>query len=207
MQRLRPSATLALRPSTRKGCTDTMLDMAKVRPGMSVLDVAAGAGEQTLTAARRVGPAVAVLATDISAWILEFALESARQAGLQNVESRQMDGEQIHLPSESFDAMISRVGLIYFPDQHAALNGMYRVLKLGGRVAAITYSTPKENKFFSVPVSIIRKRAQLPPPLPGQPGPFSLGSPAAIEAAYARAGFRDVEARKVPSPLRLPSAK
>ena len=188
-------------------CTEVMLDMAGVRAGMRVLDVAAGAGEQTITAARRVGPTGAVLATDISDRILEFALASAREAGLHNVEVRQMDGEQIDLPRESFDAVISRVGLIYFPDQQAALGGMHRVLKPGGRVAAITYSTPEENKFFSIPVSIIRRRAKLPPPLPGQPGPFSLGSAGTIEAAYARAGFRDIEVRAVPSPLRMPSAK
>ena len=187
--------------------TETMLEMANVRPGMRILDVAAGAGEQTITAARRVGPSGYVLATDISSRILEFARMSAAEAGLDNVEVRQMDGERIDLAQESFDVVISRVGLIYFPDQHAALGGMHRVLKPGGRVAAITYSTPEKNKFFSLPVSVIRRRAQLPAPLPGQPGPFSLGTPGAIEAAFARAGFRDVEVRVVPSPLRLRSAK
>jgi len=187
--------------------TETMLEMANVRPGMRILDVAAGAGEQTITAARRVGPSGYVLATDISSRILEFARMSAAEAGLDNVEVRQMDGERIDLAQESFDVVISRVGHIYFPDQHAALGGMHRVLKPGGRVAAITYSTPEKNKFFSLPVSVIRRRAQLPAPLPGQPGPFSLGTPGAIEAAFARAGFRDVEVRVVPSPLRLRSAK
>ncbi len=62
----------------------------------------------------------------------------------------------------TFDAVISRVGLIYFPDRHKALQEMFRVLKPGGKVAAIVYSTPEKNKFFSVPVSIIRHRAQLP---------------------------------------------
>jgi len=183
-----------------------MLDMAEVREGQRILDVAAGAGEQTLVAARRVGPTGSVLATDISANILAFAQQSAREAGLVNVETRVLDGENLDLAEGSFDAVISRVGLIYFPDQHRALSGMKRVLKPGGRVAAITYSTPDRNKFFSVPVGIIRRRANLPPPLPGQPGPFSLGSPGVLEAAFAKAGFRDIEVRLVPSPLCLPSA-
>lgn len=186
--------------------TNVMLDMAGIREGQRVLDVAAGAGEQTIVTAQRVGPTGSVLATDISSNILDFAQQAARHAGLKNVETKVVDGENLELPENSFDAVISRVGLIYFPDQHKALTGMKRVLKSGGRVAAITYSTPENNKFFSVPVSIIRRRANLPPPLPGQPGPFSLGSPGVLEAAYQKAGFRDVRIRLVPSPLRMPSA-
>ena len=82
--------------------------------------------------------------------------------------------------------MISRVGLIYFPDRQAALAGMRRALKSGGRVAAIVYSTADRNGFFSIPVGIIRRRANLPPPLPGQPGPFSLGAPGVLEDAFPR---------------------
>ncbi len=186
--------------------TELMLDMASVGPGQNVLDVAAGAGEQTIVTARRVGAKGSVLATDISSNILDFAQKAALKAGLKNVKTQVMDGENLELPDNSFDAVLSRVGLIYFPDQHKALTGMKRVLRPGGRVGAITYSTPENNKFFSVPVSIIRRRAQLPPPLPGQPGPFSLGAPGVLETAYTKAGFRDIQVRLVPSPLRLPSA-
>ena len=76
----------------------------------------------------------------------------------------------------------------------------------GGRLWAIVYSTPDRNEFFSLPVSIIRQRAQLPPPLPGQPGPFSLGGPGVLEKAFTDAGFIDVTVETVPAPLRLPSA-
>lgn len=186
--------------------TERMLDLARVGPGSRVLDVAAGAGEQTLTAARRVGPEGRVLATDISPRILEFAAQEARRAGLANVETRAMDGEALELPDASFDVVISRVGLIYFPDQQRALGEMRRVLVPGGRVAAIVYSTAANNEFFSVPVSIIRRRAELGPPLPGQPGPFSLGGPGVLEEAFRKAGFRDVQASLVPSPLRMPKA-
>jgi ubiquinone/menaquinone biosynthesis C-methylase UbiE len=187
--------------------TEIMLDMAGVGPGSRVIDVAAGAGEQTLVAASRAGTSGYVLATDISANILEFAAAEARAAGLTNVETRVMDGENLNeLDADSFDAVISRVGLIYFPDQQKALTGMRRVLKPGGKVGAIVYSTAENNRFFSIPISIIRRRAQLPPPLPGQPGPFSLGSPGVLETAYHRAGFRDIQTRVVSAPLRLASA-
>lgn len=186
--------------------TELMLDMAKVGPGSRVLNVAAGAGDEALQAADRVGPAGHVLATDISPNILEFAAANARRAGHSNVETKVMDGEEIDVPQESFDAVISRVGLIYFPDQLKAVAGMKRALRPGGHIGAIVYSVPENNEFFSIPVSIIRRRAGLPPPVPGQPGPFSLGRPGALDELLKNAGFREVRSQAVPAPLRLESA-
>ena len=186
--------------------TELMLDMAGVGAGSRVLDVAAGAGGQTLAAARRVGPSGSVLATDISSNILGCAEQAARDAGLRNVAVRVMDGEALEVAAGTFDAVISRVGFIYFPDQEAAFGGMRRALRAGRRLAGIVYSTPEANRFFSIPVSVIRRRAGLPAPAPGQPGPFSLGGPGVIEDLYARSGFADVEVRRVSAPLRMASA-
>src|SRR4249919_2768660 len=186
--------------------TERMLDAAKITNGSGVLDVAAGAGGQSLAAARRVGPTGRVLATDISPTILEYAEKSASDAGLTTITTRELDGERLDVDEASFDAVISRVGLIYFPDQQAALAGMRQALRPGGRLSAVVYSTADRNGFFSVPVGIIRRRAQLPPPLPGQPGPFSLGGPGVAENALTAAGFRDVTVEPVPSSLRLASA-
>ena len=187
--------------------TDKMLEMAGISSGHRVLDIAAGAGEQSITTAKKVGTSGYVLATDISSNILEYAKQMAQQAGLNNIETKVMDGENLAVEEETFDAVISRVGLIYFPNQQKALKEMLRVLKPGGKVAAIVYSTPEKNKFFSVPVSIIRNRAKLPPPLPGQPGPFSLGAEGIIENVFSQAGFKNVKSELVDSPLLLPSAK
>ena len=187
-------------------CTDLMLDMAAIAPGARALDVAAGAGDQTLQVAERVGRTGYVLATDISSRILEFAAENARRAGHRQVETAVADGELLNVAEASFDAVISRVGLIYFPDRQKALGRMKRALKPGGRVAAIVYGTAENNKFFSLPVSIIRRRANLPPPLPGQPGPFSLGAPGVLEGELREAGFRDVRGCSVAAPVELVSA-
>jgi len=186
--------------------TDLMLDLAEISNGARVLDIAAGAGGQTLQAARRVGPTGAVLATDISANILDFAAQEARAAGLSNVATRVMDGENLDIGDASFDAVISRVGLIYFPNQQRALRESRRVLREGGHIAAIVYSTPQKNGFFSIPVSIIRRIAGLPAPAPGLPGPFSLGAPGVLEDAYAAAGFKAITVRAVDAPVRFSSA-
>lgn len=187
--------------------TDRMLDMCNIKHGSRVLDVAAGAGEQTLAVAQRVSETGQVLATDLSPEILEFAASSAKLAGLNNVQTHVIDGESLaELASDPFDAVISRVGLIYFPDQQKALAGMKQQLKTGGKVAAMVYSTAETNAFFSIPVSIIRRRARLPAPLPGQPGPFSLGSAGKLEQVFAQAGFKNIEVETINAPLRVSSA-
>lgn len=117
-----------------------------------------------------------------------------------------MDGESLDVEVASFDAVVSRVGLIYFPNRQQALAGMRRVLKPGGRIAAMVYTAAERNQFFSLPVSIIRRRAQLPPPVSGQPGPFSLAAPGVLEGAYREASFHDIKVELVEAPLRLPSA-
>jgi SAM-dependent methyltransferase len=186
--------------------TARMLDAARVTDGSRVLDVAAGAGGQSLAAARRVGPSGHLLATDISPTILEYAAKAATDAGLTNVATRELDGERLTVAAGTFDAVISRVGLIYFPDQQAALAGMYRALRPGGRISAVVYSTADRNGFFSIPIGIIRRRAQLPPPQAGQPGPFSLGSPGVAERVLTETGFLDVDVEVVSSPVRMASA-
>jgi ubiquinone/menaquinone biosynthesis C-methylase UbiE len=187
--------------------TDKMLEMAGVAAGQKVLDIAAGAGEQSITAAKKVAPTGTVLATDISSNILKYVSQLAKQAGVNNIETKVMDGENLTLEDETFDVVISRVGLIYFPDQQKALREMLRVLKRGGKIGAMVYSTPDKNGFFSIPVSIIRKRANLPAPLPGQPGPFSLGAEGILEKAFEQAGFTHAKTARIDSPLRLPTAK
>ncbi|WP_276374202.1 class I SAM-dependent methyltransferase [Chryseolinea sp. H1M3-3] len=187
--------------------TEELFDLANLTLGEKVLDIAAGAGEQTTFAARKVGPTGYVLATDISPNILEFANMMARQVDLKNIETKVMDGENLTLPDETFDFVFSRVGLIYFPDQQKALKETWRVLKPGGRIGAIVYSTADKNEFFSIPVSIIRKRANLPPPVSGQPGPFSLGAPGVIQDAFEEAGFNNIKTKLISAPVIMSSAK
>ena len=187
--------------------TETMLDMSQLEKGHRVLYVAAGAGEQTLTIAKRVGVSGHVLATDISPNILEYTRTSANLAGLQNIHTQVIDGENLTiLDAAPFDAVISRVGLIYFPDQQKALTGMKYHLRSDGNVAAMVYSSAEKNPFFSIPVSIIRRRANLPAPLVGQPGPFSLGTKDKLQQVFSNAGFRNVEVEAIDAPVRVSSA-
>ena len=179
--------------------TELLLDLAAVGEGSRVLDVAAGAGGQTLAAARR---GASVLATDISSNILDFAAAQARAAGL-SVATRTMDGENLDVEPGSFDAVLSRLGIMYFPDKVGSLQEAHRALKPGGRVGALVFAEAERNGFFSVPIGIVRRRAELPPPAPGLPGPFSATN---LGELFEAAGFRDVRLERVAAPLRMRSA-
>jgi SAM-dependent methyltransferase len=147
--------------------TEQMLDAAQVGTGSRVLDVAAGAGGQTLVAARRVGPSGYVLATDIAPALLEYAERSAAAEGLANVATQELDGEDLAVPEAAFDAVISRVGLIYFPNQQAALAGMRRALRPG--VGCPPWSTRPPTATSSSPYrsgsSVAAPSFRRPPPV------------------------------------------
>lgn len=187
--------------------TRQMLDLAQITPGQRILDVAAGAGEPAVSAAARVGPTGYVLATDISEGIMEQAREVADALGLSQMETRVMDGEQLALPADDFDAVLCRLGLMYMPRPVTALCEWRRVLKTGGRVAVVVFSTADRNDWGAVPAAIIRRRAGLPSPVVGQPGPFSLGAPGVLAGMFRQAGFANPEVRTLPVPHRMGSAE
>jgi len=188
--------------------TDAMLAMADIKAGAHVLDVAAGAGGQTLDIARKVGPTAYVFVTDISPAILAFANENVRRAGHANVETRVADGETLEVGERSFNAAICRLGLMLFPDPEKGLSRMFRALKPGGRACTMVFSSPERNPCISILVSTAFKHAGLPPPDLYRPGSLlSLGKPGLMDQLFRRAGFSHVATTKVMAPFRLPSVQ
>ena len=196
----------AARQQTYGTATEMMLDLAGVQPGSRVLDVAAGTGEQTLMAARRVGPTGNVLATDGSTSMLKVAAEATRNEGLTNVETRVMNAENLTLDADSVDAAICRNALMLFPNPAKALTEMRRVVKPRGKVAVIVHSALERNPYFEIPIVIVRRLGNIPPPAPGEPWMFALGGPGILNDTFNRAGFVDVSVRAVPVQRRSPSA-
>jgi SAM-dependent methyltransferase len=185
--------------------TEWMLDLAKVGVGHRVLDVAAGTGEQTLVAARRVGPTGAVLATDIAARMLALAAEAAAQAGLQNVETRVRDARDLDLEPESFDAAISRLALMLIPERAQAMASIHRALKTGKKFAALVLGMADECPFIALPVGIAGRGAGTPEAPFGDPGLFALGDPTMLAAAFRDTGFREVTVEVARVQRRFPS--
>jgi SAM-dependent methyltransferase len=198
-----PSIGNWLRPAT-----ETMFNMARIGPGSRVLDVAAGAGEQTLAAAQRVGPEGLVLATDLSPAILALAQANAMRAGHRHVKTLVADGEDLPVEAESFDAAICRLGLMFFPDPRKGLLQMHRALRPGGWICGMVFSSPERNPCIGILMSTAFRHAGLPPRDPFQPGGLlSLGKPGLVDELFRSAGFNDVATTRMDAPFVLPSAR
>ncbi|MCB1500525.1 MAG: class I SAM-dependent methyltransferase [Bauldia sp.] len=188
--------------------TDAMLAMAAIGPGSRVLDIAAGAGDQTLEIADRVGPTGYVLATDLSPAILQLADENARRGGYTNIATKVADGENLNIQDAVFDAAVCRLGLMLFPDPEAGLRQMFRALRPGARACTMVFSKPEKNPCIAILLTTALKHAGLPPPNPDRPGGLlSLGKPGRIDDLFTRAGFEGVATTSVSAPFRLPSVK
>ena len=185
--------------------SEAMLAMAGVDAGARVLDLASGAGSQTLRAARRVGAQGLVVASDIAETMLQHVQENARAAGLTNVTTLAGAAEDLDVVAESFDAVICRLGLMLFRDPAKALRVARRALRPRGRVGVVVFTMPATNPFMARPMQILLRHAGKPPPAPGQPGIFALGAPGALERLFADNGFVDIERRTVDLTLRMPS--
>lgn len=186
--------------------TASMLDLAGISRGSRVLDVAAGDGSQSIKAAQRVGDSGYVLATDMAERMVAYADEAARDAGLSQMEARVMDAEALPLDAQSFDAVICQLGLMLFANPDKGLKEAYRVLKPGGRYAAIVFTTPDKSPWMAIPAKIALEHANRPMPAPGTPGLFALGDPQRLETLMREAGFSDVELHSMTLLVELDSA-
>lgn len=175
---------------------ERMIEMVRVEPGSRVLDVAAGYGEPSLTAAARAGAEGAVVATDISAEMLAIGAERAAEAGLDNIEFVESDAASLDFPEASFDAALSRFGLIFEPDGESAAARIRELLKPGGRLAISSWGAPDRVPFIGIPMLTAIRRLGIPPPPPGSPGPFARPTPAALCGLLETAGFSEVEAEQ-----------
>ena len=116
--------------------SDKIVELSEIKSGDNVLDIATGIGEPAVTAARKVMPNGKVVATDISPQMLVIARTRAKSLGLDAImEFRESDGEQLDLlePRARFDAILSRWGLMFLPNLHAALGRIRQMLVTDGR--------------------------------------------------------------------------
>jgi ubiquinone/menaquinone biosynthesis C-methylase UbiE len=186
-EREREAVQAALAP-----LTDWMLERLASRPGQTLLELGAGTGETGLLAARLVDPGGRVILTDRSTAMLEAAERRARELGLSNVELRALDMEAIDLPEAAVDGVLCRLALMLVPDTAAALAGIRRVLRPGGRLIATVWDAVERNPWAPALWEVIERMTDLPPARPGGPGMFSLGDAGGIEALLADAGFREI---------------
>ena len=182
--------------------TQRLLEAAGVAPGQRVLDIACGTGEPALPAARIVGPAGHVLATDLAPEMLEVARERAEAQGIGNVEFRLADGEELDVEAEAFDAATCRWGIMFMPEPLRCLGQLFRALRSGGRVAFAAWGSPDRNPFITLPAGILRKYHPGPLPDPTAPGGvFSFANGERLQSVLAEAGFGDVRVEGLELPM------
>jgi SAM-dependent methyltransferase len=172
---------------------ERLVELAGIEPGNRVLDVACGYGEPALTAAKKAGPDGTVVATDISAEMLAYGRERAAGAGLDNVEFMESDASALDFPAESFDAAVSRWGIIFEPDGEGAAARVRGFLKPGSQMAISSWGTPERVPMIARPMQTAMKLLDVPPPPPGTPGPLSRPTPEAIGGLLEGGGFSGVQ--------------
>ncbi len=187
---------ISMREVTRR-----MLEAVELMEGFHVLDVASGPAAEGLLAARAVGPTGTVLAIDISDAMLEQAVMLAKQEGVTNITTRVMDANQLELADQSFDAVISRLGLNLL-DRDKAFSEILRVLKPQRKLAALIWSTQEHHPFVNIPTTIMERYVTLPT---FTHDPFALGAPGVFAHALTQAGFSHVSVEPISLELRLPS--
>jgi SAM-dependent methyltransferase len=175
---------------------------AQVGPGSRVLDIACGTGEPALTAARRVGPTGSVLATDLSPEMVLAATQRAKAQGLENVRFAVMDAELLEVPAASFDAVTFACGLMFCPQPAAAIAGVRRALRPGGRFAISVWDAPALNAFVMIFGSAVAEVMGIPPPATGGPGPFRLADHDVFASVLREGGLTSFDI--APLPMKFP---
>jgi enediyne biosynthesis protein CalE5 len=172
---------------------ERLVELAGVEPHSRVIDIAAGYGEPALTAAKVAGAEGSVVATDISAEMLAYGRERAAAAGLDNLEFVESDAMSLEFPEESFDAAVSRFGIIFEPDGEGAAARVRGFVKPGGRMAISSWGQPEEVPFLAIPMQTTMKKLEVPPPSAGTPGPLSRPTHEAVGGLLEGGGFSDIK--------------
>ena len=183
---------------------DRLVELAGLRAGDRVLDIATGSGEPALTAARAVGPSGRVVAVDMSPGMLAIARERIDAAGLHNVELVESDAESLRLDADSFDAALCRWGLMFMPDLDGVVRGLHRALKPGGRFATAVWSVSDKVPICGLARDAIRRITGIVPP-PNALDPTRLADTSILERALAAPGFRDVTIERLIVTFEFPS--
>jgi SAM-dependent methyltransferase len=183
--------------------TALLLDAAGVQPGSSVLDVACGAGSAGIAAAVRVGEGGRVVLSDVAPAMVAAA--GRRGTGLAQVSTLVCDQTAIDTPDKSFDAVICRHGLMFVVPPGDAVAEARRVLRDGGRYAAMTWDARAANAWLGLIFDAIGEQFGVEFPPPGGPSPFALCDPDLLSAALTAGGLQDVEVTRVATPMHGPS--
>jgi ubiquinone/menaquinone biosynthesis C-methylase UbiE len=184
---------------------EDVLTRIDLRPGMRVLDVAAGTGALSLPAARLGSQ---VVAADIAPGMIERLAARASAQGLSNVEGRVMDACELELGDDSFDVSASQLGVTVIPDLRRALGEMVRVTKPGGQVLIAALGPPQKAEFLGYFLAALRVTVPgfAGPPADPPPAQFQVANPATFGERLTEVGLEEISVETITFGLELPSA-
>lgn len=180
--------------------TDVLLGAAALAPGERVLDVGCGTGALAVAAA---ATGAQVTGLDVSAPMLAAAERRAAAAGVE-VEWVQGDAQVHPFPAGTYDAVVSRFGVMFFDDPAAAFANLAGAMRPGGRLAVTCWQDVLRNGWITVPVSAALAHVPMPQVgAPGAPGPFAFADPDRVRGLLAAAGLADVTVEERCADLRM----
>ena len=175
--------------------TQALIEDADLIRGDRVLDVACGAGEPALTIAEIVGPTGSVMCTDVAPEMVAAAESAAQRLELTNVLFRQCAGDALPFEDDAFDAVICRLGVMFFPNPLAGLREMLRVTKSKGALALAVWGKSELNPFSYVITNVVARYCEPQPADPASPGAFRFAEPGSLARILMDAGAVDVKER------------
>jgi SAM-dependent methyltransferase len=184
-----------------------MVDAIAPQPGQTVLDLAAGIGDTGFLAAELIEPGGTLITSDFAPEMLSAAQRRAEQLGLRNVRFRQIDASlPIDIEAASLDAVLCRWGYMLMNDAEIAMRETRRVLRPGGRLALAAWTEAAENRWSSLPMTMLLERGLIEPPEPG-PGQFAWGPEGVIAEHLENAGFVEYDVEAIEFPMRYASVQ
>jgi SAM-dependent methyltransferase len=187
--------------------SDRLVELAQLKNGDRVLDIACGSGEPAVTAARKVGPNGLIVATDQSPAMLDLARERVHALGIGNIKFALTGAEELAIEERDFDAGLCRWGLMFVGDLDAAMRRIAQLLAPRARFATAVWSTPEKVPMISLGDDAVRALVNLPQPPPNAPGPLKLADTRPLQRALAGAGFEDIRIEKLNVRFEVPSAQ
>jgi ubiquinone/menaquinone biosynthesis C-methylase UbiE len=168
--------------------TQALVEDGLISGGHTVLDVATGPGEPALTLAALVGAEGKVLGIDPAPEMVEAARRATDHLGFRNAQFDVASADRLPFPADTFDAVVSRFGVMFFPSPVDAVREMLRVLKPGRKLALAVWHLAERNPFFYTLSRVIERYVDSPPSAPDAPDPFRFASPGKLRDVLAEAG-------------------
>jgi SAM-dependent methyltransferase len=176
--------------------TQALIEDALIDVGQAVLDIATGPGEPALTVAALVGPEGRAVGIDPVANMVAAARRAANDGGFRNAQFEVAFADDLPLPADAFDAVISRFGVMFFPSPLDGVREMLRVLKPGRKLALAVWDTAESNPFFHTLSRVMERYLDSPPPAAdAPPDQFRFASPGKLREVLGEAGAVDASER------------